>query len=115
MRPLAAWQLAANLAWFCASFAALLSLPGCDTGGSYEGDEGSEPGTDPSSDPGSMPAPGSVLPSLFGTPQQTGQGSSDDRWYKTEVKRDGDSYLFMANGWGPNFQSQSVSWNGTAF
>jgi hypothetical protein len=25
------------------------------------------------------------------------------------------NYYFMANGWGPGFGSQSVSWNGTAF
>jgi hypothetical protein len=88
---------------------------GCDTGGSYEGEVGGDPGTDTSSDPSDEPVPGSLLPSLFGTPDQVGTGSSSDRWHKTEVTRDGLSYLFMANGWGPNFESQSVTWNGTAF
>jgi hypothetical protein len=88
---------------------------GCDTGASYEGDVAGDPGTDTSSGPGDEPVPGSVLPSLFGTPNQVGTGSSSDRWHKTEVTRDGLSYLFMANGWGPNFESHSVSWNGTAF
>jgi hypothetical protein len=90
---------------------------GCDTGSSYEGDVDGDPGTDTSSSPTDedAPVPGSVLPSLFGTPEQVGTGSSSDRWHKTEVTRDGLSYLFMANGWGPNFESQSVTWNGTAF
>lgn len=85
---------------------------GCDAGAGYEGEGGADPGTAPSDSP---PPPGSVLPSLFGTPEQTGSGSSSDRWQKADVQRDGVNYLFMANGWGPNFQSQSVSWNGTAF
>jgi hypothetical protein len=88
---------------------------GCDTGSSYDGEMDVDPGTDTSSETGSTPAPGSVLPSLFGSPQQVGAGSSSDRWHKTDVQRDGLSYLFMANGWGPNFESQSVSWSGTAF
>jgi hypothetical protein len=60
-------------------------------------------------------APATVLPSLFGTPVQTGQGSSSDRWNKTDVQRDDLSYYFMANGWGPGFQAQTVSWDGTSF
>ena len=95
--------------------AALSLTLGCDNGSSYEGPMGEDPGTDPSTAPDMTPPPGSVLPSLFGTPQQVGTGSSSDRWHKTEVQRDGLSYLFMANGWGPNFESQSVSWNGTSF
>jgi glycosyl hydrolase family 12 len=31
------------------------------------------------------------------------------------VTRDGQNYYLMANGWGPGFQSQSISWNGTSF
>src|SRR5690349_20458449 len=76
---------------------------GCDTGASYDADGAEEPGTDPSSNPSDEPVPGSLLPSLFGTPEQVGTGSSSDRWHKTDVTRDGLSYLFMANGWGPNF------------
>jgi hypothetical protein len=45
----------------------------------------------------------------------TGSGSSDERYQTADVSRDGQSYFFMANGWGPGFDSQSVSWNGTAF
>jgi hypothetical protein len=103
------------------------TLLGCDAGSSYQDDEpetGSEPtptpgtggsGTVTNPDTGSDPAPSTVLPSLFGTPTQSGNGSSSDRWTKSDVKRDDLNYYFMANGWGPGFESQSVSWNGTSF
>lgn len=97
-------SLLCALAWAC-------SLAGCDSGGSYAGTEG-----DGSPDSGNdMPAPTTVLPSLFGTPQQSGMGTSSDRYQKSPVTRNDVNYFFMANGWGPKFQSQTVSWNGTAF
>jgi hypothetical protein len=100
------------------------ALAGCDSGSSYQGDDGVAPGTDTGSSPNGAapggggddtPAPSTVLPSLFGTPTQSGDGSSSDRWIKTDVKRDDLSYYFMANGWGPGFQAQTVSWAGTSF
>lgn len=51
----------------------------------------------------------------FGRGVMGGSGSSSDRFRKADVTRDGDNYFFMANGWGPNFGSQTVSFNGTAF
>lgn len=51
----------------------------------------------------------------LGTGTMSGSGSTANQYEKAEVTRDGVNYLFMANGWGPNFQSQSVSWNGTSF
>jgi hypothetical protein len=44
-----------------------------------------------------------------------GEGRSTNQWQKADVTRDGKSYFFMANGWGPNFVSQSVAWKGTSF
>jgi len=89
--------------------AATGAQPATGTGGS-----GGQPASSAGS--GGQPTPpGSVLPSLFGSPKQSGEGSSSDRWHKTAVQRDGASYLFMANGWGPGFGSQSVSWLGTSF
>ena len=44
-----------------------------------------------------------------------GTGSTTQRYHKTDVTRDGKNYFLMANGWGPGFQSQSLSWNGTSF
>lgn len=94
----------------------LLALPcllaGCDSGASFQETGDGAPAPGGSND---MPAPSTVLPTLFGTPQQTGSGMSSDRYQKADVKRNDLSYYFMANGWGPGFKSQSVSWNGTAF
>jgi glycosyl hydrolase family 12 len=61
------------------------------------------------------PPPSTVLPSMFGTPVQSGSGMTSDQYTKSDVKRNDVNYYFMANGWGPGFQSQSVSWNGTSF
>ncbi len=58
--------------------------------------------------------PGSV-DSLLGTAAMGGSGQSSDRWHKTDVTRDGQNYYLMANGWGPGFGSQSISWSGTSF
>ncbi|HEU5076771.1 MAG TPA: hypothetical protein VFU02_21425 [Polyangiaceae bacterium] len=51
----------------------------------------------------------------LGTGTMSGSGSTANQYEKAEVTRDGVNYLFMANGWGPNFESHSISWNGTSF
>jgi hypothetical protein len=51
----------------------------------------------------------------FGTPVQQGTGSTSDRYAKVDVVRDGVNYKLIANGWGPGFGSQTVSWQGTSF
>jgi len=84
-----------------AGFGLLAGLSGCDVGSSYE-DETSVP-------------PATVLPSLFGTPVQSGSGTTSEQYTKSDVKRNDVNYRFMANGWGPKFESQTVSWNGTSF
>ncbi|HEY0464419.1 MAG TPA: hypothetical protein VGC79_09435 [Polyangiaceae bacterium] len=81
--------------------ALLSTLAACDTGTS-------------STDDDTLP-PSTVLPSLFGTPTQSVSGATSERYTKSDVKRNDLNYYFMANGWGPGFQSQSVSWNGTSF
>lgn len=91
-----------------------LALAGCDSGSSFDSGE-PEPGGTAGSGGSGTTAPGTVLDSMFGSPTQTGNGSTDDRWTKADVKRNDLSYYFMANGWGPGFQSQSVSWLGTSF
>ncbi len=112
-------------AWLCGSLLAL-SVVGCDSGSSYEelmADGDPNPAPSATAGSGSVgtpstpgtPPPSTVLPTLFGAPSQSGQGSSSDRWTKADVKRDDVSYYFMANGWGPKFESQSVSWLGTSF
>ncbi len=54
-------------------------------------------------------------PSVLGTAEMGGSGSSDDRYANGDVTRNGQNYFFMANGWGPGFISQTVSWEGTSF
>jgi hypothetical protein len=51
----------------------------------------------------------------LGTAMMGGVGQSTDRYAKAAVTRDGQNYYLMANGWGPGFQSQSISWSGTSF
>lgn len=105
--------------------ALLSALASCDSGSTYQDDAdpgnhdpaptGGSGASTPSTGTDETPAPSTVLPSLFGTPVQSGNGSSSDRWTKSDVKRNDINYFFMANGWGPGFQSQTVSWNGTSF
>jgi len=38
------------------------------------------------------------------------------RYYTaSDIKRNGQNYVLITNGWGPGFQSHTVSWSGTAF
>lgn len=53
--------------------------------------------------------------SQLGHGEMTGTGATDDRYAKADVTRNGANYYFMANGWGPGFESQRVSWSGTSF
>ncbi|MDF3066140.1 MAG: putative glycine-rich protein [Polyangiaceae bacterium] len=114
------------------TLALAVSIAACDSGSSYD-ELMNEGGTPPSTGGTGMsavggggsgtpatptpvtPAPATVLPTLFGTPMQVGQGNTSDRWNKADVKRNDVNYFFMANGWGPKFESQTVSWLGTSF
>jgi len=96
------------------------ALAGCDSGSSYQPDEMADLAATPTTgtgggSTGGGAVPSTVLPTLFGTPTQSGNGNSSDRWTKSDVTRDDLNYFFMANGWGPGFESQTVSWNGTSF
>jgi len=82
------------------------------------------PGTTPtgSTPPEGNPNPSQVVgtgsndgSSELGAATMGGTGSSTDRYKKADVTRDGKNYFFMANGWGPGFVSQNVTWNGTSF
>lgn len=59
------------------------------------------------------PTDGTLSP--LGSGVMGGMGMSTDQYKNADVTRDGRNYYFMANGWGPGFESQSVSWNGTSF
>ena len=44
-----------------------------------------------------------------------GSGESSDQFAEQDVYRDGVGYKFIANGWGDNWQSQTILWKGTSF
>jgi hypothetical protein len=103
--------LRASFLCFAAVILAASSF-GCDEGRPAESDEGSGgssslPGT------GGLPQTWPVTELHTGT--MTGSGTSSDPFAKANVTRDGVNYYFMANGWGPKFESQTVSWDGTSF
>jgi len=114
-----------------------VSALGCASGGPGRDRDDDTPGPStpipdygsgqPSQTPGQTPAQtpvdedmGDDLPleqpaSLLGAAAMGGAGSSNDRWRKADVTRNGKNYYLMANGWGPNFGSQQISWSGTSF
>jgi hypothetical protein len=61
---------------------------------------------------GSAGAPGN---GALGSGMMMGTGESSERYATAEVSRDGVPYILITNGWGPGFQSHTVSWNGTSF
>jgi glycosyl hydrolase family 12 len=75
--------------------------------GATNGNNGNTGGTTPNP----VPAAGET----FGNATMGGAGQSSDRYHKAAVTRDGTNYFLMANGWGPGFTSQSISYNGTSF
>jgi hypothetical protein len=52
----------------------------------------------------------------FGNPTQTGGGVTiEDQYGRVLVTRNGVSYTFIANGWGPNWESHAIAVRGTSF
>ena len=52
----------------------------------------------------------------LGNGDYSGMGTSSMRYYTAaDIKRNGQNYVLITNGWGPGFQSHTISWNGTAF
>ena len=95
------WRACLRFSPSLAGFGLLAMLAGCDAGSSSEDDFQAPPAT--------------VLPSLFGTPSQSGSGTTTEQFTMSDVKRNDVNYRFMANGWGPKWVSQTTSWNGTSF
>jgi hypothetical protein len=62
---------------------------------------------------GAAGAAGSAIGLGSGT--MTGMGRSTEQYETTEVGRNGVPYMLITNGWGPGFESHTVSWNGTSF
>ena len=87
----------------------LVALLACACGGSAEDSAGDPFGTD-KVDP-ILLGPDSEL----GHGEMTGSGSTDERYMNVDVTRNGRNYRLMTNGWGPGWESHTISWNGTAF
>jgi hypothetical protein len=51
----------------------------------------------------------------LGDGMMTGSGRSMAQYHTAEVGRNGQPYILITNGWGPGFDSHTVSWNGTSF
>ena len=52
----------------------------------------------------------------LGNGDYMGMGTSSMRYYTaSDIKRNGQNYVLITNGWGPGFQSHTISWNGTSF
>jgi hypothetical protein len=58
---------------------------------------------------------GSSVGSELGKGAFQGTGMTTDRYWEDNVVRNGVGYKFIANGWGPGFQSHNISYNGTSF
>lgn len=51
----------------------------------------------------------------LGNGTYAGVGASTERYYTAPVQRNSVPYFLITNGWGPGFQSQTISWRGTSF
>jgi glycosyl hydrolase family 12 len=52
---------------------------------------------------------------LLGTGTYQGSGETTAQYAEGDVYRNGVGYMFIANGWGPKWQSHSLAWQGTSF
>jgi hypothetical protein len=85
------------------------------TGGS-SGVGGSASTAGSSSMAGSTGSGGSAtVISQLGKGSYQGTGDSTAQFDEADVYRDGVGYKFIANGWGDQWQSHRISWNGTSF
>jgi hypothetical protein len=59
---------------------------------------------------------GTINPdSQLGTGTMEGSGSSDEQYETAFVSRNETPYILITNGWGPGFESHTISWEGTSF
>jgi hypothetical protein len=81
--------------------------------GGAAGSSGS--GTAGSAGTGTAGSAGNSDPSPLGSGVMSGMGRSMAQYETAQVARDGVPYLLITNGWGPGFESHTISWNGTSF
>jgi hypothetical protein len=56
-----------------------------------------------------------VATSQLGQGGTSGEGNTKERYYTATVSRADKDYIFISNGWGPEFISHDISWSGTSF
>jgi hypothetical protein len=84
------------------------------TGGKGTGGSGGSGGTGGTGGSGGSAGSSSTSGEL-GSGMYAGVGSSIERYYTANIQRNGVPYYLITNGWGPGFQSQTISWRGTSF
>ncbi|KYF68166.1 hypothetical protein BE15_16610 [Sorangium cellulosum] len=87
------------------------STSGASSSGGTTSGTGGGGASSSSSGTGGAANPGSGL----GSGTMEGSGRSSERYETGLVSRDGTPYVLITNGWGPGFDSHTVSWEGTSF
>ncbi len=64
---------------------------------------------------GTVTAGTSSTGEMLGHGDYQGAGDTTDRYAESDVIRNNVNYKFLANGWGTNWQSHHITWNGTSF
>ena len=88
---------------------------GAGSGGGAGGAPSSAGGSPGAGAPPTTSAGAGNATSGFGTPLYQGSGDTTERYGEGDIARNGVGYKFIANGWGTNWQSHDISWNGTSF
>lgn len=93
------------------------NVPGCKPAGvggtSSSGGAPATGGAPPTA--GSSAMAGSNATGELGKGVYQGTGSTQDRYAESDVYRNGVGYMFIANGWGENWKSHDITYNGTSF
>ncbi len=56
-----------------------------------------------------------AIENVLGSGVMGGSGSTTDQYGADDVTRDGMNFRFIANGWGPGWESHDISYEGTSF
>jgi Glycosyl hydrolase family 12 len=100
------------------------NVPGCDpnpltrdrgTGGGGSGGGSGTAGSGNIAGSGNTAGSGSAVSGTLGNGDYQGAGDTTDRYAESDVLRNNVNYKFIANGWGMNWQSHDIAWNGTSF
>ncbi len=93
------------------------NVPNCnwDTLSGAGGSSGTGGGTGSAGTGTAAAGSGTTTGEMLGNGDYQGAGETTDRYAESDVIRDNVNYKFIANGWGMNWQSHDIKWNGTSF